>query len=144
MLDKIEITLRDGTLVRHKHNGYTGKIEGTTAINACFTTGSLPITAATKEVFQYRIAVTGETRRYIAPLEDLEIVDEATAVICVRCHKNFYSKPGLAGKVGGRCSCGGWICPVCLACQSEEAASAQTTACPAQRKRFLKSAAAKK
>ena len=37
MEEKREISLRDGTVVRHKNKGYEGKIEGTTAIKACFT-----------------------------------------------------------------------------------------------------------
>ena len=139
MVEKVEISLRDGTLVRHIKKGYEGKIEGTTAIKACFTRGGASLgVPISKEVFQYRVAVSGESMRYIAPMEDLEILDAAAAVPCVRCHKSFFTKPGLAGKAGGRCTCGGWICPVCAACQSEEAANDKATSCITQRKRFLK------
>jgi len=139
MAANIEINLRDGTWVRHKTKGYEGKIEGTTAIKACFTRGGALIeTPISKEPFQYRVVVNGESMRFIAPCEDLEILDAATAIPCVRCQQSFYTKPGLVGKAGGRCVCGGWICPVCLGCQSEEAANDKTTSCLDQRKRFLK------
>jgi hypothetical protein len=139
MSDKIEISLRDGTLVRHKKKGYEGKIEGTTGIKSCFTRGGdLLETPISKEVFQYRVAVNGESMRHIAPFEDLEVLDASMALLCVRCHQSFFTKPGLVGKAGGRCVCGGWICPVCLGCQSEEAANDKTTSCLDQRKRFLK------
>jgi len=139
MADKIDISLRDGTLVRHKMIGYEGKIEGTTAIKTCFTRGgSLLAAPMTKESFQYRVVVNGESMRSIAPVEDLEILDAATAIICVRCQKNFYTRPGLVGKACGRCACGGWICPVCMGCQSEDAAKDKQKACISQRKRFLK------
>ena len=145
MPDKIDISLRDGTLVRHKNRGYEGKIEGTTAIKACFTRGGtlldLPIT---KEAFQYRVVVSGQSMRYIAPGEDLEILDAAAEIICVRCHKTFHSKPGLTGKAAGRCACGGWICPVCMGCQTEEAAQDKATACSNQRKRFVRKLANEK
>ena len=146
MPEKVEIiSLRDGTLVRHKNRGYEGKIEGTTAIKACFTRGGAsPEAANSKEAFQYRVVVSGETMRYIAPLDDLEIIDAAAAIICMRCNKNFNSKPGVAGKACGRCACGGLICPVCLSCQSEEAANNKATSCVPQRKRLLKKAAADK
>lgn len=139
MTETVTISLRDGTLVRHKQRGYEGKIEGTTAIKTCFTRGGAILDPpTTKEAFQYRVVVTGESARYIAPVEDLEIIDAAVAVVCVRCSKNFFTKPGLAGKVCGRCTCGGWICPVCLGCQSEEATKDKATACLSQRKRFVK------
>ncbi len=145
MLEKIEISLRDGTLVRHKQRGYEGKIEGTTAIKACFTKGgallAMPIT---KEAFQYRILVSGESMRYIAPFDDLEVLDAATEILCARCHKAFHSKPGLAGKACGRCACGGWICPACMGCQTEEAAKEKATSCAHQRKRFLRKLASDK
>ncbi len=139
MSDKHEDSLRDGTLVRHKSRGYEGKIEGTTSIKACFTRGgaTLPM-PATKETFQYRISVAGESMRQIAPLEDLEILDAAAEVNCVACHKRFHTKPGLLGKPCGRCACGGWICPACMACQTEEAAQNKATGCIHQRKRFLR------
>lgn len=145
MADKIDISLRDGTLVRHKKKGYEGKIEGTTAIKACFTRGgALLEVPATKEPFQYRVVVSGESLRYIAPVEDLEILDAAALIVCVRCHKSFYTKPGVAGKAGGRCACGGWICPVCMGCQTEDAAKDKATSCLNQRKRFLKKLASEK
>lgn len=139
MADKVEISLRDGTLVRHKKKGYEGKIEGTTAIKTCFTRGGDLLAAPiTKEAFQYRVAVSGLSMRYIAPVEDLEIVDAATEIRCVRCQASFYTKPGLAGKVCGRCACGGWICPVCLGCQAETASNDKATSCANQRKRLVK------
>ncbi|MGH7931269.1 MAG: hypothetical protein ACREQV_26155 [Candidatus Binatia bacterium] len=139
MADSINISLRDGTLVRHKKKGYEGKIEGTTAIKSCFTRGGALMEAPfSKEAFQYRVVVSGESMRYIAPFDDLEILDAATEILCVRCHKTFYSKPGLVGKAGGRCACGRWICPVCMGCQAEEATNEKATSCVSQRKRFLK------
>ena len=141
MTERLDSSLRDGTLVRHKIKGYEGKIEGTTAIRTCFTRdGILLPTPASKETFQYRVAVNGESMRYIAPFDDLEILDAVEAILCVRCHQSFYSKPGLTDKAGGRCACGAWICPVCLGCQSEEAANDKATACANQRKRFLRKA----
>jgi hypothetical protein len=137
--ENIEISLRDGTFVRHKSRGYEGRIEGTTAIKACFTRGGVtPDASAAKEAFQYRIVVSGETTRHIAPPEDLEILEAAAAVQCIRCQKNFVSKPGVTGKAYGRCACGGWICPACLGCQSEEASKSKATACINQRKRFVR------
>ena len=139
MSDKLEMTLRDGTLVRHRSHGYQGKIEGTTSIRACFTKGGAALQpAASKETFQYRISVAGESMRQIAPLEDLEVLEAVAEIICVACHKQFQSKPGLVGKPCGHCSCGNWICPVCLACQTEEAAKSKATACLHQRKRMSK------
>jgi len=139
MTDKVDMSLRDGTLVRHKKNGYEGKIEGTTAIKACFTRGgALLDMPATKEIFQYRVVVNGESMRHVAPVEDLEILDAVALISCIRCHKSFYTKPGLTGKAGGRCACGGWICPVCMGCQTEDAAENKATSCANQRKRFLK------
>jgi hypothetical protein len=41
-------------------------------------------------------------------------------VVCSRCGYSFHSKPGFGDKPGGRCQCGGWICPACLACQGTE------------------------
>jgi hypothetical protein len=139
MSDKSNASLRDGTLVRHKSKGYQGTIEGTTSIKACFTRGgaALPIPMS-KEIFQYRISVAGESMRQIAPLEDLEILDAAAEIDCVACQKPFHTKPGLLGKPCGRCACGGWICPVCLACQTAEAAQDRTRSCTHQRKRMLR------
>jgi hypothetical protein len=145
MSDKSDGSLRDGTLVRHKSKGYQGTIEGTTSIKACFTRGgaALPIPMS-KEIFQYRISVAGESMRQIAPLEDLEILDAAAEINCVACQKPFHTKPGLLGKPSGRCACGGWICPVCLACQTAEAAQDKTTSCTHQRKRMLRKLASDK
>lgn len=139
MPEKVEISLRDGTLVRHKQKGYEGRIDGTTAIKACFTRGGASLeTSIAKEPFQYRIFVSGESLPHIAPFDDLEILDAMAEIQCVCCRDVFHTKPGLAGKAGGRCACGGWICPVCLGCQSEEAAKDKATSCAHQRKRFLK------
>ena len=145
MIDKIEIGLRDGTVVRHKKKGYEGKIEGTTAIKSCFTrNGALLEPPATKEAFQYRVAVLGQSMRYIAPLDDLEVIDAPLEIICSRCHKTFCTTPGLTGKAGGRCACGGWICPGCMGCQAEGAVDNRATSCTDQRKRLLKKLAADK
>ncbi len=142
MSDKRDVSLRDGTLVRHKNKGYQGTIEGTTSIKACFTRGGAAVQPSlSKETFQYRISVAGESMRQVAPLEDLEILDAAAETNCVACHRAFYTKPGLLGKPCGRCACGGWICPVCMACQTEEAARNQATGCTQQRKRFLRKVA---
>lgn len=145
MAERIDVTLRDGTLVRHKMKGYEGKIEGTTAIKSCFTRGGASLDApVTKEAFQYRVVVSGMSLRYIAPVDDLEILDAVAEIHCIRCNKVFHTKPGLTGKACGRCACGGWICPVCSACQSEEAATNKATSCASQRKRFLKKLASDK
>jgi hypothetical protein len=145
MANKTDAGLRDGTLVRHKHTGYQGKIEGTTSIKACFTTGGALLQGTlTKETFQYRISVAGESMRHIAPLEDLEVIEAAKELTCFACHRNFYNKPGLVGKPCGRCACGGWICPVCMACQTPEAAQNKATSCAYQRKRFLRKTAGDK
>lgn len=139
MSDKLNADLRDGTLVRHKNKGYEGKIEGTTSIKACFTRGgatlSMPIT---KEIFQYRISIAGESLRQVAPLEYLEVIDAVMAIECVCCRQRFHTKPGLQGKPCGRCACGAWICPVCAACQTEAASQDKATACPEQRKRLVR------
>jgi uncharacterized Zn finger protein (UPF0148 family) len=67
-------------------------------------------------------------------------------VICPACHGSFQSKPGLAGKPRGRCKCGGWICPTCLACQDtdEEPAKSQQSPCLKQRKRLARRLAIQK
>ena len=84
MIDKIQVSVADGTLVRHKTNGYEGKIEGITEIKACFTRGGVLLaTPLTKEPFQYRVVVTGESMRHIAPVEDLEILEETAEVVGV-------------------------------------------------------------
>ena len=122
MVEKtVQAHLRDGTLVEHKTGGYRGRIEGITEIKSCFTRGGAALPYATaKETFQYRVAVTGETMRHIAPAEDLEVLFEEVRVnvSCPNCHVVFRTKPGTANKPGGRCECGGWICPQCLACDA--------------------------
>ncbi len=137
--NKVEIKLQDGTLIRHKVAGYEGRIEGTTQIKSCFTRGGeLLAHPTTKELFQYRVMVEGESLRRIAPAEDFEILDGVVEVICSKCDGSFQSKPELAGKPRGRCLCGGWICPTCLACQdvNEEAAKSRRSPCPKQQKRL--------
>jgi hypothetical protein len=147
MADVLKVSLQDGTLVRHKNSGYEGRIEGTTQIKACFTRGgaSLPVTLA-KEMFQYRVVITGQTTRHIAPAEDLEILEQAEDVVCFRCHFGFRSKPGLFDRASGRCTCGAWICPACLACQRENAESAdgKPLPCSKERKRLVAKLANKK
>ena len=147
MPNSIEINLRDGTLVRHKTKGYEGKIEGTTAIEALLLLQELkwaerdPAAADTLqlqvEAFRYawqdRLQFRGDPEKTDVPL-----------ALCIRCQKSFYSKPGLTGKAGGRCACGAWICPVCMGCQTEEAAQNKATSCTHQRKRFLKKLASEK
>jgi hypothetical protein len=138
MIDKIQVSVADGTLVRHKTNGYEGKIEGITEIKACFTRGGVLLaTPLTKEPFQYRVVVTGESMRHIAPVEDLEILEETAEVVCFRCHKAFRTKPGLFDKPAGRCECGGLICPACWGCQVAEADSTKGS-CSKQRKRLVR------
>jgi hypothetical protein len=138
-----KISLQDGTLVRHKIIGYQGKIEGKTEIKTCFTRGGTILAMPpAKETFQYRVAVTGETMRHIAPAEDLEIVDAMTEVVCFHCQYAFRTKPGLSDKPAGRCQCGGWICPACLACQMPEAS--EQSPCLKQRKRMVKKQASGK
>jgi len=145
MSDINNMILRDGTLVRHKKKGYEGKIEGTTAIKACFTRGGASMEAPfSKEAFQYRVVVSGESMRYIAPIDDLEILDAVAEIICIRCYKPFHTKPGVERKAGGRCACGGWICPVCLGCQAEDATKDKASSCEYQRKRFLKKLASER
>ena len=132
-----KISLQDGTLVRHKVIGYQGTIEGITEIKTCFTRGGATLAMPpAKETFQYRVAVTGETMRHIAPAEDLEVLDAMTEVVCFRCQYVFRTKPGVLDKPAGRCQCGGWICPACLACQTVEASG--QSPCSKQRKRMLK------
>jgi hypothetical protein len=138
---RVEVKLQDGTLIRHKVAGYEGRIEGTTGIKTCFTErGELLVPPSTKQLFQYRIVVKGEPMRRIAPAEDFEILDGVVEVICPGCHCSFKSKPGLADKPGGRCQCGGWICPTCLACQdmNEDPAKSQQSPCLKQRKRLAR------
>lgn len=139
MMDTVNISLRDGTLVRHKTKGYEGKIEGTTAIKTCFTRGGdLLGVPSTKEAFQYRVAVSGQSMRFIAPIEDLEILDASAEIACTRCSSVFRSNPSVAGKASGRCVCGAWICPVCLGCRADDAANQNVKPCLSQRKRLQK------
>lgn len=142
-----EIRLQDGTLIRHKMAGYEGRIDGTTEIKSCFTTGGeLLEKPSTKQTFQYRVAVKGESMRRIAPAEDLEVLDGVVEVVCPRCHSSFWSKPGLTDKPGGRCECGEWICPTCLACQdtNEATAKGEQSSCVRQKKRLARKLSAKK
>lgn len=136
---RVEVELQDGTLVRHKVAGYEGRIEGTTEIRGCFTVGGeLLVSPTPKQLFQYRVVVEGESLRRIAPAEDLEILEGVVEVVCPCCHGSFQSKPGLVDKPRGRCQCGGWICPTCLACQdmNDEAAKSRPPPCLKQRKRL--------
>ncbi len=135
---RVEVALQDGTLIRHKVAGYEGRIEGTTGIKSCFTLrGELLVSPTPKQLFQYRVVVKGESLRRIAPSEDLEVLDGVVEVICPACHCSFQSKPGLADKPRGRCQCGGWICPICLACQdiNDERAKSRPS-CQKQQKRL--------
>ena len=138
-----KISLQDGTLVRHKVIGYQGTIEGKTEIKTCFTRGgSVLAIPPAKETFQYRVVVNGESLRHIAPAEDLEILDAMTEAVCFRCQYVFRTKPGVVDKAAGRCQCGGWICPACLACQTPEAA--EQSPCLKQRNRMVKKLANEK
>jgi hypothetical protein len=140
-----EAVLSDGIFVRHKVSGYLGKIDGVTAIQGCFTNRGDPLqTATSKESFQYRVMVTGEKMRRIAPARDLEVLDTGTSidVTCFSCQSTFHSIPNVTEKPGGLCECGGWICPECLACQPPQENSVEHPAasCQKQRKRLLKKA----
>ena len=136
-----QVKLQDGTQVRHKVLGYEGLIEGTTRIKACFTdNGALLNKLASKQTFQYRVAVKGESTRRIAPDDDLEILELVEDVICPQCRFSFRTKPGFADKPYGHCTCGGWICPSCLHCQDESGQSP----CPNQRKRLIRKLAPRK
>jgi len=144
IIDKIEVSVADGTLVRHKIKGYEGKIDGITEIKACFTQGGVLLTPPlTQEPFQYRVVVTGEAIRHIAPPEDLEILEASADVLCFRCHMPFRTKPGLFDKPAGRCECGGLICPTCWRCQATEADSIKES-CSKQRKRLVRKLANEK
>ena len=112
-----ESKLPDGTLIRHKVVGYEGRIEGITEIKSCFTAGGAVLLRPSAQAFQYRVVVQGELMRRIAPAEDLEILEEVSEIVCPRCRYSFRSRPGTKDKPAGRCECGGWICPACLACQ---------------------------
>jgi hypothetical protein len=118
-----------GTLIRHRIAGYEGRIDGITEIKACFTkAGAVAAGPATKDIFQYRVEVAGESLRRIAPAEDLEILEGVVDVVCESCGYAFHSKPGMANKAGGRCDCGAWICPVCLCCKAGDAACSKQSA----------------
>jgi len=131
------VALQSGTMIRHKTAGYEGRIDGTTAIQACFTDGGKSLgSAISKHTFQYRVAIAGESLRRIAPAEDLEIVEQATQVICPSCSHSFHTKLNSKGKPRGRCRCGGWICPICLSCRSAD--EAEKTACVSELKRHSK------
>jgi hypothetical protein len=142
-----EVKLQDGTLIRHKVVGYEGRIEGTTNITTCFTAaGALLHNFSSRQTFQYRVVVAGESMRRIAPAEDLEILEGVAEVICLHCRYPFRSKPGVGNKPGGRCECGGWICPACLACQgiNDGTDKGVTPVCVKQRSRQLRKLAARK
>jgi hypothetical protein len=141
MIAKGQISLIDGTLVRHKVKGYEGRIEGTTEIKVCFTRGGVSVpTALSKEQFQYRVVVVGESLRRIAPLDDLEIVEESKEIVCSSCKRAFRTTPGLVDKPAGRCECGGFICPTCWRCRIEEPTASKTpeTSCSKERKRLAR------
>ena len=79
--EMVQEKLRDGTLVRHKVAGYEGHIEGTTSIKELFTVAGQQLNATrTKETFQYRVVLEGETLRRLAPAADVEILEEKVAV----------------------------------------------------------------
>ena len=137
-----EVVLADGTLVRHRVSGYLGRIDGVTAIQSCFTNRGSPMaTLTSKDDFQYRIVVQGQTTRRIAPVRDLEVLATAAKmeVTCLGCNTLFTASPSLIDKPSGLCECGGWICPQCLVCQPLEEISSEPPAgiCPNQRKRLL-------
>ncbi len=141
------VKLQDGTVIRHKMAGYEGRIEGITEIKTCFTSKGKSLEKPnSKQTFQYRVAVKGESMRRIAPVEDLEILEGFEQVICPCCQCSFQSKPGLADKPGGRCQCGGWICPSCLACQESNGESGHSgqSPCLKQRNRLVRKLAVKK
>jgi hypothetical protein len=142
-----EVKLQDGTLIRHKVVGYEGRIEGTTGIKTCFTAaGALLSGSSSRQTFQYRVVVAGESMRRIAPAEDLDILEGVAEVVCPRCRYSFRSKPGVGNKPGGRCECGGLICPACLACQGINDGNDKGAApvCSKQRSRQVKQLAARK
>jgi hypothetical protein len=139
------VKLQDGTLIRHKVTGYEGRIDGTTEIRSCFTEhGALLGDRSAKQAFQYRVFIEGESLRRIAPAEDLEILEGAAMITCPGCHLTFQNRPGFHGKPGGRCQCGGWICPSCLACQDASEKAAVQSPCLNQRKRLVRKMAVKK
>ena len=136
-----QVKLQDGTLIRHKVAGYEGRIDGTTEIKTCFTAGGVLLEKSTsKHTFQYRVEVRGESMRRIAPAEDLEIVEGVAEIICFHCRSSFRTRPGLVDKPGGRCQCGGWICPSCSACRD----TGEHSPCFKQRKRLARKLALQK
>lgn len=136
-----QVKLQDGTLIRHKVVGYEGRIEGITEIKTCFTAGGeLLDKSSSKQTFQYRVVIEGESMRRIAPTEDLEVLEGVVRIICPHCRYAFQTRPGLADKPAGRCGCGGWICPSCLDCRD---ASGQPP-CVKHRKRLARKLAIKK
>jgi hypothetical protein len=146
-IEQIHMKLENGTVIRHKVVGYEGRIDGVTEIKACFTkAGHLLDKLNSKEIFQYRVLVEGEALRRIAPAEDFEILEGAVDVVCPNCNHSFHSKPGIGNKPGGRCQCGGWICPVCLSCQEPkpETAGTRSQSCLKQRDRKARKVAAEK
>ena len=144
----IEVTkLPAGTLIRHKTTGYQGRIDGITEIKTCFTRGgALAVGVTTRDTFQYRVEIEGEPMRRIAPAEDLEILEGVVDVVCAACSYSFHSKPGVGNKAGGRCPCGGLICPVCLSCQAgnAEGAAPSKVACLKQSARKARKLAAQR
>jgi hypothetical protein len=133
-----EVKLQNGTLIRHRVAGYEGRIDGITTLKVCFThKGESLGNAVNKQAFQYRVLVPGEIMRRIAPIEDLEALESVTEMVCSGCHASFLSRPGYANKPGGRCDCGGWICPSCLICRD-------TPSCAKQRLRLVRKLGSKK
>jgi hypothetical protein len=66
--------LENGTKVKHKRDGYKGRIDGTTSIKNIFTGNA-------NCDYQYRIFIEGQERRKIAPEEDLEILSSREGMI---------------------------------------------------------------
>ena len=58
--------IENDTLVKHKILGYEGLIDGVTKLKMLYT-GERGV------VYQYRIKVLGQEKRFIAPEEDLQI-----------------------------------------------------------------------
>lgn len=139
--------LPNGTVIRHKTAGYTGCIDGITEMRECFTAaGKLLSGNSAKQTFQYRIVVPGDSMRRIAPEDDLEILRTVGRIVCHNCHASFQANSRAAGKSGGLCQCGCWICPECLSCQENisDAAERGIPPCTAGRKRLLRKLALNK
>ncbi|HXG51764.1 MAG TPA: hypothetical protein VNN77_10200 [candidate division Zixibacteria bacterium] len=135
--------LQNGTLVRHKSAGYCGRIDGITELKQCFTSGGQTAGKnGSAYKFQYRVLVAGEVLRRIAPEEDMEILEGVVEVLCGVCGHGFASRPGMAGKPGGRCECGGWICPSCLSCRAQP--GLPQAICSQERKRLARKGRAQK